>query len=766
MAKKSSEAPSPVEALVKKVPVLHVLVRPGGAYKVGRRWGIFDTLGVRAIDDLAFSEGTTEKAILAFSERPPHASDIKSVEIPTQVALERVFFHIQGVSTLYLNPRAQAPGLAVQQEGLEFSVPEDFSEALRISRAEIPEIIGSYALPKRKVVDILERGERAFRQSSLFEALCLARRAKRADSADVHRAWFIELMSMSYMGLPEEALSLYEQYLLRGSSEPEAQLVAARFRLLLRQFNEARTIFHTLTFHEKLGAIASCELARSHLATGEFDRAIDLASNAMQKDSSYLESYLVRGIAQRGLSYPVGDEEGLRDALKDLEKVAQAGGFNAPEALFHMGTIFGRLGALEQAEIALRQSLFQRDRYASRDALVRVLCASQKHAVAREELELVCALAPATTAELRKEIESHIASAESEKGSGEAPGALWTKEFELAAQSAKRTIEEWKIPITSTLADFAMLDDFINRYAPAGDFMSVGAFSHLHEVGMAAIGRALSLHLGAVLIQAGLASWKEEGAEERVALTSTRGLRIPLESFVQERLLLGASGDNLTSLESLVAEISALEGTGEPQTIEREGWWRAASDDEVRQFKEQAEWAGEVLTKLGAEFHGTLRDLEEVDRVIERSFEPGGVVQEVAKPIIGQDIERFVVGVGLFVGDLLTRLSASQWYTHELPEGFSLHVQDLGRVFPVASIQRRVYLASAADSAAKLGSFAFAVGAAVIAQRIRSGVYRDRPHVVTAFRELLPRVAEFSEAELEGVVDALFERSRPVVKSS
>lgn len=760
MAKKSSEAPSTAEALVKKVPVLHVLVRPGGVYKVGRRWGIFDTLGVRAIDDLTFSEGTTERAIIAFSEKPPHASDIKSIEIPAQVALERIFFHIQGISTLYINPRTLAPGLSVQQEGIEFSVPENFSEARRISRGDIPEIIGCYGLPKRKVVDILERGERAFRQNSLFEALCLARRAKRADSADVHRAWFIELMSMSYMGLPEEALSLYEQYLLRGSSEPEAQLVAARFRLLLRQFNEARTIFHTLTFHEKLGAIASCELARSHLATGEFDRAIDLASSAIQKDPTYLESYLVRGVAQRGLSYPVGDEEGLRDALKDLEKVAQSGGFNAPEALFHAGTIFGRLGALEQAEIALRQSLFQRDRYASRDALVRVLCASHKHAAARDELELVCELVPTATADLKKEIESHIASAQSEEGSGEAPGALWSKEFESAAASAQRSIEGWKIPITSTLSDFSMLDDFINRYAPAGDFMSVGAFPHLHEVGMAAIGRALSLHLGAVLIRAGLASWKE-GQEERVALTSTRGLRIPLEAFVQERLLLGASGDNLTSLESLVAEISSLEGVEEPQTSERDGWWRAASDEEVKEFKEQAQWAGEILTQLGADLHGALRDLEEVDRVIEHSFEPGGVVQEFAKPILGQDVERFVVGMGLFVGDLLTQLSCSKWFTHELPEGFSLQVQDLGRIFPVATIQRRVYLASAADPAAKLGSFAFAVAAAVISQRIRSGVYRDRPHVMTAFRELLPRVAEFSEAELEGVVDALFERSRP-----
>lgn len=757
MAKRSSGEPSVAEALVKKVPVLYLLVRPGGAYRVGRRWGIFDTLGVRAIDDLVFPEGVSDKAIIAFTEVPPHASDIKAVEIPTQVALERIFFHIQGISTLYINPRTSAPGLSAQQEGLEFSPQDEIFESCRISRAEMPEIIGAYGLPKRKVVDILERGERAFRQNSLFEALCLARRAKRSETEDSHRAGFIELMTMSYMGLPEEALSLYEQYLLRGSSEPEAQLVAARFRLLLRQFNEARTIFHTLTFNEKLGAIASCELARSHVATGEFDRAIDLATNAIKKDPTYLESYLVRGIAQRGLSYPVGDEEGLRESLKDLEKVAQAGGFNAPEALFHAGTVFGRLGALEQAEIALRQSLFQRDRYSSRDALVRVLCASQKFSAAKDELELVCSLAPSSTTELRKEIESHIANAQVEEGGG-SESALWSSELEASVASARASLKEWNIPVTSTLGDFALLDDFINRYAPAGDFMAVGDFSRLHEVGIATLGRAVSLHLGQILVQAGVASW-ELGEGGKAALQSKQGLRIPLESFVQERLLLGASGDNFTSLESLVAEMGSQENGSSPSS-ERDSWWRPAKEGEVRQFKEQAEWARGVAKDLGAELRGTLQDFEELDRIIEHSFEPGGITQDVAKPILGEEVERFVVGLGLLVGEIVSNALPSLWCTHELPEGFSLKVQDLGRIYPVAHIQRRIYLSSAADPTIKLVSFACGVAAAIMAQRIRAGVYPDRPHVLTAFKDLLPQSTEFSEAELEGVVDAIFERSQ------
>jgi len=388
-----------------------------------------------------------------------------------------------------------------------------------------------------------------------------------------------------------------------------------------------------------------------------------------------------------------------------------------------------------------------------------VLCAARKHSTAHDELELLCGLVPSATEELRREIEHHIASvSEDEDAAQEAD--LWSSEVEAAVAEAIALIKEWKIPVTSSLEDFSLIDDFINRYAPAGDFMAVGDFARLHEVGNASVGRAFSLHLGAVMVSAGLASWHaaEGGA---LTLQSKRGLRIPIESFVHERLILGASGDNFSSLESLVAEISSSAGDISSRSAERDSWWRAASEEEVRHFKEQAEWARGVLQSLGADLRGALQDLEEIDRRIESCFEPGGVVQEVAKPILKDEVERFVVGLGLLVGEIVSQHLSCVWYAHELPEGFSLKAQEIGRLYPVAQLQRRVYLSSAADPTAKLGSFAFGIAAAVISQRVRSGIYADRPHVMTAFKELLPRVAEFSEAELEGVVDSIFKRSRP-----
>jgi hypothetical protein len=229
---------------------------------------------------------------------------------------------------------------------------------------------------------------------------------------------------------------------------------------------------------------------------------------------------------------------------------------------------------------------------------------------------------------------------------------------------------------------------------------------------------------------------------------------------------LGASGDNFTSLESLVADAATGGEATNGHPLAGIEWWREATEGEVKEFEAQAEWARHTLGQLGASLQGTIRDLEEIDLAIERAFEPGGVVQEVAKPVLEGEVERFVVGVGLLVGHLIASSISCTWFTHELPEGFSVFSPTLGRLFPVARLQRRVYLSSAADMATKLSSFGLGLAAAVVSERIREGVYPDRPHALTALKELLPTTTGVSESELEGVVDTLWQRSTPTGVSS
>jgi tetratricopeptide (TPR) repeat protein len=755
MTRSSADTIAQATALTREVPTLVFLVRKARPYDPDRRWGIFDSLGVRGIDDLTFVDGPQSKTIVAYTEEPPYPTGLRALRLPAQVAFERIFFHIQGVSSIVLNPRKEPEGVSELQAGTCADLPKDFPAETTLSRAQLPLILGAYSTPQKKISDLVERAEKAYRDNSLFEAYHLARRARADGVPSAHRAWFVELMALSFLGLPQEAMELYEEYPLRGSSEPEAQLVAGRYRLLLKQLNEARTILHGLTFHAELGAFAATELARSYLMSAEFDRAIDLASEATQKAPAYLEARLIRGIAQRGISYESGDEEGLRDALKDLESVARQGDFSAPEALFHAGTILGRLGVLDEAEIALRQSLFRRDRYSSRDALVRVLCASGKMDWAREELELVCAVAPSVTQALREEIESHSAKDGNAPGES-APNDLWHSRPEQGVVIAQELLRSWRIPLEGTLNDCATLDDFINRYAPAGDFLAQGPGAPLHEVGEAVVARVFTLYVGDLLVRLGGATW-DPSAGRALAISTATGGRVPLESFVQERLLLGASGDNFSNLESLAGEFLGRSGSA----VSAGGaWWELAASEEVADFGREAAWGQERFAALGGKLTGTLGDLEEIDRVIEHVFEPGGALQEFAEEKVGDELDRFVASLGLVVGQLVVDLLEGVWYRHEQAEGVSVFVPELGRIFPIARLQRRVYLSSAADTTQKLMGFAFGLAAGLVTRRVRAGVYTDRPHVVTALRELLPQVEQFSEEELEGVADSLLKAGR------
>ena len=130
----ASTASKPLsELLPKKVSTLFFLVRQQGPYKVGRRWGIFDTLGVRTIDDLSFFEGADSKTIVAFTAEPPHGGDSKVIGIPAQIAFERIFFHIQEISTVVLNPRQKVSGGAREQVDLQYSLPAEFDAEMTLS---------------------------------------------------------------------------------------------------------------------------------------------------------------------------------------------------------------------------------------------------------------------------------------------------------------------------------------------------------------------------------------------------------------------------------------------------------------------------------------------------------------------------------------------------------------------------------------------------------------------------------------------------------
>jgi hypothetical protein len=277
---------------------------------------------------------------------------------------------------------------------------------------------------------------------------------------------------------------------------------------------------------------------------------------------------------------------------------------------------------------------------------------------------------------------------------------LWGNSIAESVVAASELMRQWGIPLTDTLSDCVMLDDLINRYAPDGDFPTEGEFSALHHAGPESVARVLSLYISNLLVQDGRALWSPDSAKSCGIISERDRVNIPVENFVKERLLLGASGDNFSALESLIVEMDMGLAKGSPGADM--GWWKPAGVERLSYFKEEAEWMADMLSRLGMGPSRTLSDLEGLDAWIDSMFEPGGMLAPDMKGRIPVDMDRFIVGLGLFVGETIASNSVQVWFDHEKPEGISILSHALGRLFPVARMQRRVYLASAADFSAKL----------------------------------------------------------------
>lgn len=733
--------------------ILYFVVRETGRYSVASAWAEFDTLRLRAIDDLFWVGEATHRRIYAWTSEPKIPEGIQVVAIPTQVALERIYFHISEPHALVLDATSVGADCSRPQRDIAVDVPHKGEEPRVITRPELPELIGIMASEPKALRSPLVYAEKALRKGALFESFALGRQARVSSEGAAERAWFFELFSRSFFGMPEEALAAYDEYPARGSSEPRAQILAARYRVLLRQFNEARTILHTLSFDPELGAIALCEMARSYLIEKDFARAIDIASSAIQRDPNYIESYLVRGIAHRGVSYEAGDTQGLQDAHNDFERVARQGNYAIAEALYHVGTVCARLGALAQAEMAFRQSLFQRDRISARDALIRLLCAQEKRGVAQEELERLEQIDPGYASRIREQLGEALGGATAARDTQAERVELRSQDVSHAFQAARDAFAAWNIPLRGELSDCAWLDEMINRFAPDGDFPSSGEFSCLSGVDHREIARAFALHIGDILVKRGAATWSSGNEDTLVLLSTRQNTPIPIERFVSERILLGASGDNFSSLESLIVELNVV-----PPAVEESlttEWWVAAPSSLIAKYKEEASWAKQRWQELGATLTGELSDLDEIDRVIDEVFAPGGVLQENITISFAREMDRFVRGTGLLIGGIIADCVMATWSDHGRAEGISLYNRELGRIFPVAKVQRRIYLASAADFASKLSGLAWATAVASVTEGIRSGTYRDAERVRAALMSSLPSIRQFPESELSGVVESL-----------
>jgi hypothetical protein len=256
-----------------------------------------------------------------------------------------------------------------------------------------------------------------------------------------------------------------------------------------------------------------------------------------------------------------------------------------------------------------------------------------------------------------------------------------------------------------------------------------------------------------VLVQAGRVTVEEPiGAKVRVVTTQEKA-SIDLEEFVEERVLLGAAGDNVSALESLLIDAGSPEMPDQGAFLP--SWWERAEEADIQSMMQLAEAGKARFTELGATLSGGLCDLEEIDRVIDANFEPGGRSDKFPEEGDPDDFSSFIVEGGLLVASIVGNCLPVTWYRHQWPEGISCFNAVMGRIFPVARFHRRIYLASAADYGVKLSSLAIGVAVATAAHRVGSGEYKDESEVRAGLLALLPSLDRFSDADLTGVIQSL-----------
>lgn len=737
------------ENRLRKLPTLALPLRASMAVGEIAQWGSFDLLSVRAIDDLSVASDNRGGVVLL--SESIESDQWRCVAMPSQVALERVFFHLNTPSEVVIDPVTPPSNLCEAQDG--FTLLEAVKDgSITLSRAELPFFIGGYELGFPKKTPSEESLASSYRANQLFAVYYGARRLREEEDSRV--GWFYELLALSFFGLPEEAMALYEAYPHRGAADPDVQLVNARYRSLLKQHNEARTLFHAISFNPKYGDLAKQELARSLLGTNEFDRVQDLLQSSEGNEIKDPDAMLILGMALRGIGYPSGDEETLREALHRFESVAQAGGFNSPEALFHSGVIFSRLGALAEAEVVFRQSLFQRDRYATREALIRVLATRGDGSGAKRELALLAQVRPAQSEALRVELCEILENATETSSSLKIDDVLQESKRGRDAEehAARELLSRWEIPCTGTLKDLSFFDSFINYYAPTGQFSSALRFNFLRGRERGDVARAFALIIGGVLCRSSVAVWGTGDTSEDLILELMSGsARIPIERFVADRISLGASADAQSSLVSLIEAEEDYKSERAYKSV------LPAREEVSLERKERlcadAEWIYEVLKANGHAIELNLDSLSTLDKFFDLFFEPGGEIKEGELP----DIDPLLLldGIGIHVARVIDTCISPVWYDHPDLQGISLEVQAIGTLYPIAKVHIRAFFGNAAELGTQLSSLALGLATAALHQKVLDGQISGQEASIRYLRESFLGFSSFSDEELGALVGSL-----------
>lgn len=655
---------------------------------------------VTTIDRLSWCQIDKQPYGLASSDRKLIERGIVPLHLPTAQLIERYFHSPMNLVGMNIT-RPAAAGQA---------------DCYTIQRAVMARLIGMLQAKEPWGKDGLwhaEQARLALTKDQVYVAFHHAASAREA-KVPLDEYFFSEYECLSVFAMDTEMAQYLNWYKKQGGKHPRADLLQAASLIWGNQIEQAQPLLEKVSKHCELSAELTYERARASLIGGDPKTAISLFEDCLSFNENHFDAWLGLGIAIRTLHYRDGNESELNRAKRSYERVVEFHGYRESEAIHHIGTIHARFQRHSQAEECFRKVLLLRHSGVSRRNLILTLHAQGRKEEAAKEYQILLKLEPTQASNLEQIIftgSSNNSQSVSIAKTAHGPTPLQIDQMNKAAVAAMQQLKTWGLPVQGDILDFKRVDEWFSHYAPTGRFSERSAFHGLKDGEVAGVILIIARHLAGVLVRRNHARWvlaqKEDESMTTIRMVDTTLFKDPLflTGSVLTRYAVGAQSDNTTNLTFIVAnlpEYSKLSATYK-SIIDRQ----PATKSQLDLYKKEASNAVTICQQAGYNLSSDLGDLRILDKLIDESFEPSGMLRpncSLSQHLKGETIT-FAIALGLHLGLLMQKFSHAVWYHSDESASMMVKSPYINDQYPITLIRNRIALVGKADCMSELVSF-------------------------------------------------------------
>lgn len=706
-----------------------------GMRELGRLW-----LPVGWKDEIAVEAGDKE-ALVDFIDRPGVAIQQGFLSALAYTSVDRADREttLEPVDADVLIHRSFRSGGC---QGITFNPPKQTDDAkpgFTMHAFAMPRLVG---LLRTETAELdlkghLEAAQAAQEKCLVYEELFHAVQAR--ELSPVPEAAFpFEFDALIALGLVKEAASLFEWVEPKCQKAERLEIPRVRLMTFTQQPDQALRLLRPLMIKNAMNPSVWLERARALFRSGKTEDARVAFDQCLQREDDNLDALLGRGIALRTLHFESGNREGLEASMRSLAPVAEKGGYYRAEALHHMGTIHLAWEDYQEAESCFRRSLELTPSNVGRRNIAIVCHAQGKTEEGKHQYAFLARHYPSFAEGLDKYFPRPTTYFLTASAPGETTAP--PPSLKLQAEWAGKRLRKRNIVLKDDILDFRRLDEYINYYAPAGQFISGSELAGKddHDVQMAMLDCAL--HLGHVLVESAAARWKDPEGDELsdAALEFTTGhmtgTEMKLFYTVMLRLDVGAGSDNLTNLEMLV---SMLPGYSELLRQYQTPYPTFRADEsELDEIKRRCRRAHETMQSFGFLLDGTTNDLRQIDLAIQSFFDENSEMRKAHAD--GRFSDSDIEDLGLYVGSLFKTYAGGEWHSHSAVYGYAIKETLLQDFYPVWTVARRMLNGPEADGVTALYGLESPMVCAKLARKVKAHEINTREELKRILARSIP----------------------------